>query len=312
MVLIPYSSVPPPSRIRAAADDEIDFSKHTDTPFMAHIKLDMKKTLRNPRLNVRDKSRIYNQLLRKYHTAKENHLKESLQKTRNDSSVIPHAPAENNEHLWWDDDDMSVYAPVEDPAEAARAIAPDDGPSASYNNQDQNEFMDHELIDDEVDAGGWEYEDDDVSIHSAPELVVNRIVARKRTLNENNDPTQQDEDIVRIASKHVKMKQVSRGRRRNAIDAPPNPQARFRQSFAHAGVSRKRIIPTDHPSIIDDRFKNQTRKRQASRLFSGKKGWLGRRKKYYTPPNSKQQRFNSEDSEDEGAAAEGRWSELPK
>lgn len=310
MVLVPFDSI---QKMPKMAMEEIDFSKQTDTPFMHHIKIGMKKILRNPQLGMREKARLYNQQLRKYQITKENLERAKV------TTIAPHAtnvqvlhePApsahipqedyhDEDDEPWWDD--MSIG---QDENNRNRYNVPPPH-QAPYDMTDDDESK--------VDVGDGD-NDDDISVHSDlhqgshPSTSTFGQRFRKRNFYETADP-----DIDETRVKQIRAVAVPKRRlRRNAVDSPPNPQARLRQRVPRTEVPPPRIVPSDHPSIVDLRFKKHTRKREASKIFSGKKGWLGRRKTYYTPPTSKHRKFVSSDSEEEKGAEEGfRWSKLPK
>lgn len=379
MVLVPYDK---PLATRVKDDDEIDFSKHTDTPYMAHIKLEMKKTLRNPGLGMRDKSRLYSQLLHKYQVAKENHRKDSRVKKRESQAPQDDKTGfdnvvnnQNDDMMWWDDDMFAESHQVEADSNHVNQPGPDG--EAIFTDDD-------------------DYEADDVSMHSEPSLPVTSELAtpsrnfrlnptfRKRhhfefsddenepgitskhmrTIREgqrrnaiDSPPNPQvrlrqtiphagplrknivqpepytsvegrfkkrhhsefvddaDENEAGASTKHLRMIRKGHRRRRNAVDSPPNAQVRLRQSIARAGAIRPNVVPSDNEirnkaSVIDRRFNKEARKRPASKLYSGKKGWLGRRIKYYTPPRQKQRKVNDSESDD-GPRGKRKWSELP-
>lgn len=306
MVLVPFSSIS--QKTPAQDDDEIDFSKHSDTPFMAHIKIEMKKILGDNSLSMREKLRLYNPLLRKYQIAKENHLKETRRKNPNnfpapaadilaEEVIIPEE--EEEEQFWWDG---------EMPSETTI------GATHGLHNQEPREL--HEITDDEEEMS---VDSEMVPGTSRPNTDALRSQAKKRNFEEIYDPF---EELLSAPTRGKVLRARRRNavdsppaahiqRRRNAVDTPPNAQVRLRETLPRVEVLRKRITPSELVTFVDHRFKKNTRKRAASKITSGKKGWLGRRRMYYTPPASKQRKLDRTDSDD-GTSGKPKWSRLSK
>lgn len=374
MVLVPFTAE---QKAGAEENDEIDFSKHTDTPFMAHIKLEMKKTLRNPRLSMRDKSRLHNQLLHKYLIAKENHLKEkNLQKTLNTAAtsqpreVAVHPEVNNQDDgLWWDDSGMNVDAGEEEAtpptAEATSSVydqwrshwrsqparqqsredifyeAREHSPPHSRENifygPREQEFSDDEMLFDNYATRFNEtlfrhegrkrtrFENSDHDEENRPGTITKRRnavdspprrfrVGKRRLKTSDPDGDQDDEDRPVTSRKHMKLPPLRQ--RQNAIDSPPlTKQSRLRKSIQRGEIFHKRTEPSELFAVVDDRFKKQTRKREGSKHFSGKRRWLGGHVAYDAPPRGKQKRYtatNSDDDDNNSEASDVKWSKLPK
>lgn len=341
MVLVPFENIQPERQKKDFDDEEINFSKHTDTPFMSHIKLQMRKTLRNPGLSMRDKSRVYSQLLKKYQIAKENHLNEVLKKTQNEANPARSEPSppqlpDDGEDLWVEEE-MPYQAPHV--GEVQNYEQPQ---NYEYDPRGYQQYRGAELTDDET-----EY--DDISLHSEPTFntaPVQNIVSVLRPLRKRNlaEALHSSDDEGEIAQRKVFkridpaiLKKVRKRnlfetidpdeagtssgkkgknikpppRRRNAIDTPPTKLVRFRKNVANAGVLKTKNNPSELYRLIDNRFMSKTRKRAASKLYTGKRRWLGSRIGYEIPPKPKQKKYNVSDSDDE-APEESEWSQLPK
>lgn len=371
MVLLPYDDV---QKVMAKRDDDdmIDFSKNTDSPFMGHIKHQMKNILRDGRLSAREKSLMYHQLLRKYHVSKGNVMKATNPKTP-DVIVPPEVQEQEIIHStpddspsWWDEEEMPLAAQI---AESS---------SRYFNGPNEHQYRDPhpELTDDE----STDYED--MTIQSSPEArpysqlspVHENIRPRnmKRNLENDYDDDEEEarsskrqstldaiqehirrrnskrypEDQAEAEEEHIrlrnskrylkdqsegvevprsginldKLKAIRRRKRRNAIDSPPrDASTRLRHKIDRPKPLRYKIVPSDEDiynraSVIDRRFVKNPRKREASKLFAGKRGWLGRRRKHDIPPQRKQPKFTADGSDDDDAGAVGgvEWSQLPK
>lgn len=283
MVLVPFVSVPEPLKTEFAND----FSRHTDTPYMNHLKREMSKILNNPSGGNRETSLLYNKLLQKYRRLKDEQHddkggKVSGREFRTPSKNFKESKPES-EALWWDD-----------AGEPAPASDDDEGGN-------QREAREYEITDDEAE------DDDNASMRSAPEQRISggpMDFESERAVRKRNSDAIDDQLDLMNASKHARVI-IRRQRRRNAIDSPPNKLTQFRKVIGRPAIIRKRTEPGEY-TIIDHRFKNSTRKREASKPSKGKKTWLGRTKTYFTPPSKKQPRFDEDDDSETG----GQWDQL--
>lgn len=277
MVLVPYVPVQE-SRIEYAGEN--DFSRHTDTPFMKHLKNEMKEILNNPSLEHREKLRLYNHILQKYRLLKDEQV-DTLQKPQNDTKrlqgvetdFIIDEPSENQAFTW---DDYELH-----PGEQSNVNQIHEIPYGEMEMPDQSDI-------------------DDVSMHSAPMHRISKLnagIRQKRNFHVTDSQLE-----LYPGAKHPR---VMKQRRRNAVDSPPNKLIQFRKTVGRPSTEKKKTEPGEY-TIIDHRFKKATRKRPSAKLASGKKSWLGRRKSYSIPPSQKQMRFNEDEDED----GEGQWSEL--
>lgn len=378
MVLLPYDDI---QKAVAKPDHEFDFSTHTDTPYMKHIKLQMNKILSSTRLSPREKHLIYNQLQRKYYVTKANLMNATTPKTSelfvpsqvpepDDNSPAPPPSHPNEDLLWFNDEEMPIASST---VEA----------NSSFFNRPRNleMYRDHhpELTDDD----STDYEDMSASeaqpytqmrpVHEniRPRNLKRSLEAdyvddeeekarsskRKSTLDEiqehirrrnskryPEDRAEGAEEDLRLrnskrylkdqsegaeeprlgANSSVKLQAIRRRDRRNAIDSPPREAhaARLRRHIARPEPARKNIVPSDdelysRASVIDRRFMKNPRKREASKLFAGKRSWLGRLRRHDIPPNRKQPKFvatdaSDDDDDEEGAVGGVKWSQLRK